>query len=101
LIPVRSTAIFRRSLNSWRIKKTLRIYAVMFLPGVTFCLMEKAMNRYWLAAALALCISGISACNRNEGMLPKTDGDQSAQSPRPAPDHKPAAPVGKAASDGY
>jgi hypothetical protein len=63
--------------------------------------MEKAMNRYWLAAALALCMSGISACNRNEGMLPKTDGDQATEAPRPASGQKPATPAGKAASDGY
>jgi hypothetical protein len=63
--------------------------------------MEKAMNRYWLAAALALCISGISACNRNEGRLPKTDGDQSSQAPRPDQGNKTPAPAGKAASGGY
>jgi hypothetical protein len=88
-------------LKLWRSATTLRLDASIFVFRAASRSMEKAMNRYWLAAALALCISGISACNRNEGMLPKTDRDQSAQSPRPAPDTKAAAPDGKAASDGY
>lgn len=59
------------------------------------------MYRYWLAAAFAIGMLGVSGCKRNEGMLPKTDGNQSSQAPRADPGSRDTAPAGKAAPGGY
>lgn len=57
------------------------------------------MHRYWLAAACAVFAFGLSACNKKEGMLPKTDVYQTSQTPSTDMHRDDAATAGKAAPD--
>jgi hypothetical protein len=57
------------------------------------------MHRYWLAAACAVLALGLSACDKKEGMLPKTDGNQASQVSGPDARRDDAAADGNAAPD--
>lgn len=70
-----------------------------FHSATTSELKEKTMHRYWLAAGCAVFALNLSACNKNEGMLPKTDGNHASQASSPDAQRDDAAPAGKAAPD--
>ena len=55
------------------------------------------MHRYWLAAVCIMFMLSSSACNKKEGMLPKTDGSQASQTSNPNASRDDAAAAGKAA----
>ncbi len=55
------------------------------------------MHRYWLAAICVIFMLGISACNKKEGMLPKTDGSQASQTSTPGASRGDSAAAGKTA----
>jgi len=70
-----------------------------FRSAMTSDLKEQTMHRYLLAAACAVFALNLSACNRNEGMLPKTDGNHGSQTSNPDAHREDAAPAGQAAPD--
>jgi hypothetical protein len=72
-----------------------------FRPAITPDLKEKTMHRYWLATACAVLALGFSACDKKEGMLPKTDGNQASQPSSPDTDTRrdDAAAAGNTAPD--
>lgn len=70
-----------------------------FRSAMTSDLKEQTMHRYWLAAVFAAFALNLSACNKNEGMLPKTDGNHASQTSSPDAHRDDAAPGGKAAPD--